>query len=90
LSCFPVTSGNLILDALGHPNAVFIFRTPGLITSTENRKVLLAGGANPNHIFWSAGTGANFAAYTTMEGNIFAGTEITYAAYCTHHGRYTY
>ena len=52
-------------------------------------RVILAGGANPRNIYWSAGTSAAFAAGCTIEGNIFAGTGgITYAVGCIHHGRY--
>jgi len=51
-------------------------------------KVILANGANPNNIYWSAGNAATFAQHSIIEGNVFADTGITYAAGCTHHGRY--
>ena len=69
-------------------DAVFIFRTPTTLSMPAGKKVILKGGASPNNIYWSTGTGATFAANCIMEGNIFAGTAITYAAGCTHHGRY--
>ena len=84
----PVTSGDLVLDAENNPAAVFIFRTPGSLSTTQNMKVILANGANPNNIYWSAGNAATFAQHSIIEGNIFADTGITYAAGCTHHGRY--
>jgi hypothetical protein len=84
-----VIAGDLTLDAGSDPNAVFIFRMPTTFSTAADKKVILAGGANPKNIFWSAGTAATFAARCTMQGNIFAGTAITFAAGCTHHGRYT-
>lgn len=83
-----VIAGDLTLDAGSDPNAVFIFRMPTTFSTAADKKVILAGGANPKNIFWSAGTAATFAARCTMQGNIFAGTAITFAAGCTHHGRY--
>ena len=80
--------GDLILDAGFKTDAVFIFRTPGMLIMPAGRKVILKGGASPNNIYWSTGYAATFAANCIMEGNIFAGTAITYAAGCTHHGRY--
>ena len=82
-----VILGDLILDAGGNTDAVFIFRMPTTLSTAADRKVLLAGGANPSNIYWSTGTAATFAARCLMHGNIFAGTAITYAAGCTHNGR---
>jgi membrane-bound inhibitor of C-type lysozyme len=76
------------LDAGTKTDAVFIFRTPGALTTVGASKVILAGGARYNNIYWSTGTAAHFDSGTIMEGTIFAGTNITYAAHCTHHGRY--
>jgi len=76
------------LDAENNHTAVFIFCSPGTLSTTQDMKVVLSNSANPNNIYWSAGTAATFAQYAIIEGNIFAGTGITYAAGCTHHGRY--
>jgi len=70
-------------------NAVFIFRAATLLTMKAGMRVILRGGASPNNIYWSAGTGAAFAANCIMQGNVFSGAAgITYAAGCVHHGRY--
>jgi len=87
LCSLSVISGDLVLDAGGKADAVFIFRMPTTLSTSADRNVILAGGANPNNIYWSTGTAATFAARCTMQGNIFAGTAITYAAGCTHAGR---
>ena len=87
-SLFPVTSGVLTLDAGNKEDAVFIFRTVGALTTTGASEVVLIRGATYKNIYWSAGTIATFAAGTTMQGNVFSDTAITYAAGCTHHGRY--
>jgi len=69
-------------------DAVFIFRAATLLTMKTGMRVILKGGASPSNIYWSAGTGAAFAANCIMQGNVFAGTAgITYAAGCVHHGR---
>jgi len=87
LCLLSVISGDLVLDAGDDADAVFIFRMPTTLSTSADRNVVLAGGANANNIYWSTGTAATFAARCTMQGNIFAGTAITYAAGCTHTGR---
>jgi len=54
-----------------------------------NLNVVLKGGASSNNVYWIAGTAASFDAGTVSEGNVFSGTAgITFAAGCTHNGRY--
>ena len=90
----PVHSANLILDGgLNETDAVsdavWIFRTPTTLNMKVGLKVILTGGASSNNVYWSAGTAATFDANTVSEGNIFSGTAgITFAAGCTHNGRY--
>jgi len=88
LAPFAVTSGILTLDAGSKTDAIFIFRTSGALITTGASKVILTGGASCSNIYWSVGTAAHFDSGTTIEGTIFAGTTITYAAHCIHHGRY--
>lgn len=60
--------GTITLDALGDPNAVFIFQSESTIITNVNSHVILAGLANANNVFWVGkssatigGTGADFA-----------------------------
>lgn len=61
--------GILTLDALGDPNAIFVFRMVGALTSVAASQVLLVNGANPANIFWVAnGAAIALGAATTFEG----------------------
>ncbi|HMF70074.1 MAG TPA: ice-binding family protein [Flavitalea sp.] len=65
--------GTLYLDALGDPNAIFIFKILGALTSSASSKVLLSGGAVPFNIFWGTEGGAiSFATLSEMKGNFIA------------------
>jgi hypothetical protein len=65
--------GVLTLDALGNPNAIFVFRMAGALTSVAASQVLLVNGANPANIFWVANGGAVALGAAT----IFEGTAIS-------------
>jgi hypothetical protein len=61
--------GILTLDALGNPNAVFVFRMVGALTSVAASQVLLVNGANAANVFWVANGGAvALGAATVMKG----------------------
>jgi hypothetical protein len=61
--------GVLTLDAAGDPNAVFVFRMAGALTSVAASSVVLINGANAANVFWVANGGAvALAAATTFEG----------------------
>lgn len=65
-------SGNLILDAKGNPNAVFIFKLQGALSSATNTKVKLINGALACNVFWKVEGAVNLASGTTMRGTIIA------------------
>jgi len=46
-------TGDLILDADGDPNAFWIFQVETLLETGGD--IILAGGADPNRIFWQVG-----------------------------------
>lgn len=63
----------LYLDAEGDPNAVFIFKIFGALSSAANSKISLLGGASPFNIFWAAQGGAiSLATLSEMKGNFIA------------------
>ena len=64
-------NGTLYLDAQGNPNAVFIFRFPGINTfdPAANSKVRLINGAQAGNVYWKVG-GAF--------GSIAAGTNVAF------------
>ena len=71
-------SANLTLDALGDPNAVFIFQIEGNLTVASGKSVILAGGAQARNIFWQVAGGAGAIIGTTahFEGVVLTATGI--------------
>ena len=60
-----LVSANVTLDALGDPNAVFIFQIEGNLTIASGKRVILAGGAQAKNIFWQVAGGAGAMIGTT-------------------------
>lgn len=63
---------NLILDAQNDPNAEFIFRIQGPLSTGANAKVKLINGAQACNVFWKVEGLVNFASGTTMRGTVVA------------------
>ena len=72
-----VSSGNLMLDAQGDTNAVWIFQIGTTLTVTNGLQVLLLNGAQASNIFWQVGSSAIIGTTAVMQGNILALTSIT-------------
>ncbi|WP_309682437.1 ice-binding family protein [Polaromonas sp.] len=77
-------TGDLTLDALGDPNAVFIFQSSSTVGSAAgaaapgpHTRILLAGGAKASNIFWQAGSSATLGTNSDWQGNILAAASIT-------------
>ena len=45
-------SGDVTLDGLGNPNAVFIFKINGALTTNTLSKIILTGGADFRNVYW--------------------------------------
>ena len=81
-------TGTLTLDALGDPDAVFIFKTEStLITAAGNSNVNLINGAQSSNIYWQVGSSATLGTNTHFEGNILAQESITATTGSTVKGR---
>ena len=63
---------NLILDAKGDPNAVFIFQIQGALSANAASKIILVNGAMACNVFWKVEGLVSIAAGTTMRGTIIA------------------
>lgn len=63
---------NLILDGLGNPNAVFIFKILGPLSTNANSKVKLINGTKACNVFWQVEGLVNMATGTTMRGTVIA------------------
>jgi gliding motility-associated-like protein len=66
-------SGNLTLDALGDPSAVFIFRFGGAFPIAAASNVILTNGAKSCNVFWVANGAIAAGAGTNMIGTLIAG-----------------
>jgi len=82
-----ISSGNLILDAQGNANAVWIFQMASTLTTSSGLSVILTGGANAANIFWQVGSSATIGTTSVFDGNILALTSITLDTGATLNGR---
>jgi len=83
---FKITNGNLTLDAMGDPNAVWIFQTAsgltvGVAGPTGARSIVMINGGLPKNVYWYVGSAAtiNAAGGGTMVGNILASAGVTFS-----------
>jgi len=79
--CFDTSAqltGNLVLDALGNPNAVWVFQIGSTLTTAPiGSSVAVIHGGNPLKVFWQVGSSATIDTTTEFIGNILAYTSIT-------------
>ena len=77
-----ITAGNVTLT--GGPSDVWIFQIGTNLAMTAGLKVVLAGGAQANNIFWQVGTQATIGASADFKGTIMAAQAITVGATTSH------
>lgn len=70
-------TGALTLNALGNPNAVFIFQIGSTLTTASSSSVVLTNGAQSCNVFWQVGSSATLGTNSTFVGTIMALTSIT-------------
>ena len=63
---------NLVLNALGNPNAVFIFQIQGSFSTNALSKVIMINGQQAANVFWKVEGLVSMATGTTMRGTIVA------------------
>lgn len=78
---FKITNGNLTLDAMGNPNAVWVFQTAagltiGIAGPTGARSVNMINGALPKNVYWYVGSAATINA---AGGGVMVGTILSQA-----------
>ena len=79
--CFNTSAqltGNLVLDARGNPNAIWIFQIGSTLTSSSGSTVATINGGNVLNVFWQVGSSATFGTGTRFKGNILAYASITF------------
>ncbi len=80
-------TGNLTLDALGDPNAIYIFQVATTLTTGPGSQVILSGGTKAGNVFWQVGSSAVLGTTTAFKGVIMADQSISFATGATLVGR---
>ena len=80
-------TGTLTLDALGDPNAVFIFKAASTLITASASGVNLVNGAQAANVFWLVGSSATLGTYSILRGNVLALASITVTTGVTVDGR---
>ena len=70
-------TGQLTLDGLGDPDALFVFQIGSSLTTASNAAVLPINGAQGCNAYFQVGSSATLGTTTTFVGNIVALTSIT-------------
>ena len=70
-------TGILTLNALGDPNAQFVFQIGSTLTTASASSVVFSNGSQGENLFWQVGSSATLGTTTSFEGNILALTSIT-------------
>ena len=85
-SSFGIT-GTLTLDALGNPNAVWIFQAGSTLFTSVGSMINLINGAQAGNVFWQVGSSATLGGNSAFSGTIMATTSITMNTGATLDGR---
>jgi hypothetical protein len=80
-------TGDLVLDAEGKTDAVFVFQAGSSLTTATSSRVLLIGGAQACNVFWQLGASATLGTGSTFRGTVMALTSITVTTGTTVEGR---
>jgi Ice-binding-like len=70
-------TGILTLNALGDPNAVFVFKIGSTLTTASNSSVVFTNAGTGDTVFWQVASSATLGTTTSFTGNILALTSIT-------------
>jgi hypothetical protein len=80
-------TGDLVLDAGGKADAVFVFKTVSTLTTASNSSVHVINGGGACGVFWQIGSSATLGTGTKFAGSILALTSITLTTGATVSGR---
>jgi type VI secretion system secreted protein VgrG len=78
--CFDTSAqltGDLVLDALGDPLAVWVFQMGSTLTTASTSSVAVSNGGQALNVFWQVGSSAILGTGTMFKGNILADASIT-------------
>jgi hypothetical protein len=77
-----ITSGDLVLDAQGNANAVWVFQSAAALTvglPATPRQVRVINGGRAANVFWQVGSAARIEDGSTMVGTIIAPAGVTFS-----------
>jgi len=70
-------TGQLTLNGLGNPNALFVFQIGSTLTTASASSILLINKADGCNVFWQVGSSATLGTTTAFTGSILAEASIT-------------
>jgi ice-binding like protein len=70
-------TGQLVLDARGKGDGVFIFQIASTLTTAPNSSVVMGKGGRAGNVFWQVGSAATLGTGTAFAGNILAYSSVT-------------
>ncbi|MDZ4813483.1 MAG: ice-binding family protein [Pseudomonadota bacterium] len=80
-------TGTLTLDALGDPDAVFVFQAGSTLTTASSAAVVVINGGQSCNVFWQTGSSATLGTGTSFVGSILALDSITLTTGASTDGR---
>jgi hypothetical protein len=78
--CFNTSAdltGDLVLDAMNNPFAVWVFQTGSTLTTASSASVKVINGGQSDKVFWQVGSSATLGSGTRFLGNILADASIS-------------
>ncbi len=75
-----VLNGQVLLDAQGDSNAIFVFRMNQRFDAWANAAVVLTNGARPENVFWAVGGPVTLGANIQFAGTVISMNSITLGA----------
>ena len=70
-------TGNLQLDFMGNPNALFVFQIGSTLTTASGSSVSILNGSTGGGVYWQVGSAATLGTSTAFLGNILAQSSVT-------------
>lgn len=67
-----IGTGDLVLDAQGNTNALWILQIETDLHVAGGRRVILSAGAQAANVYWQVGGSATLEEYSVFQGNLFA------------------
>jgi hypothetical protein len=80
-------TGTVTLNALGNPNAQFIFQIASALTTAVGSTVVLTNGAQASNVYWQVGSSATLGTTSFFSGNILAFSSISLGTGAALNGR---